>query len=107
MVSHGEWVAVSPVAELELAFEVSAPEIIGLGTFGQGCSGGAVASLAHAQHEAVPIEHGVDGTLGRDPDIAVEAPDQELADLARAPMRLVALEADDQASRAGSATGWA
>ena len=39
----------------------------------------------------------MDRALGRNAHIAVQAADQELADLARAPVRLVALEADDQA----------
>src|SRR5262245_62373862 len=43
------------------------------------------------------IENRMDGAFGRHPDVAGEAPDQELADLARAPVRLLGLEADDQA----------
>src|SRR5450631_591712 len=39
----------------------------------------------------------MDGAFGRNPDIAIEPPHQELADLARAPVRLLGLEADDQA----------
>jgi hypothetical protein len=47
--------------------------------------------------QAVTVEHGVDGALGWNAHVAGEPPDQELADLARPPMRLVALEVDDQA----------
>ena len=43
------------------------------------------------------LAQGVDRALGRNPPVAVQPPDQQLADLARVPMRLVALEADDQA----------
>src|SRR5258708_6088877 len=39
----------------------------------------------------------MDGALGRDPDIAVQSANQELANLASTPMRLLALEGDDQA----------
>src|SRR5438034_8900644 len=39
----------------------------------------------------------MDGALGRDPDIAVQAANQELANLARTPMWLLALKSDDQA----------
>lgn len=42
------------------------------------------------------IKHGVDGAFGRRTKIARKAPDQQFADLARAPMGLVALEAHDQ-----------
>lgn len=38
----------------------------------------------------------MDRALGRDSDIAIEPPDQQLADLAGAPVRLLALEPDDQ-----------
>jgi hypothetical protein len=43
------------------------------------------------------IEHGMNGALGRHSDVAVKPPDQQLADFARPPMRLVALQVDDQA----------
>src|SRR5258708_16587230 len=39
----------------------------------------------------------MDGALGRDPDIAVQWANQELANVASTPMRLLALEGDDQA----------
>ena len=35
--------------------------------------------------------------VSHDPDIAVEPPDQQFANLARAPVRLLGLQADDQA----------
>ena len=57
----------------------------------------AVARPAAAPDQAVAVENSVDRTLGRNPEIAVEPPDQKLADLARAPMSLLALEADNEA----------
>src|SRR4029077_6146059 len=47
--------------------------------------------------QAMAIEHGMNGALGRHSDVAVKPPDQQLPDFARAPMRLVALQVDDQA----------
>jgi len=38
----------------------------------------------------------MDGAFGRDLDVAVEPPHQELPDLAGAPVWLLALEPDDQ-----------
>ena len=38
----------------------------------------------------------MDGAFGRNPDISVKPPDQEFADLARAPVRLLGLELDNQ-----------
>src|SRR3990172_11047848 len=46
--------------------------------------------------EAMAVEDGMDGASGGDPDIAGQAAHQELPDLAGAPMRLVALQADDR-----------
>jgi hypothetical protein len=52
----------------------------------------------------------MDGAFGRNPDIAVEPPDQQLANLARTPMRLVGLQADNQGLDLGrqlvSVTDW-
>jgi hypothetical protein len=39
----------------------------------------------------------LDGAFGRYLDIAVEPPDQQFPDLARAPVRLLGLEPDNQA----------
>ena len=43
------------------------------------------------------MQNGVGDALGRNTHIAVQAADEQFADLARAPMRLLALERDDQA----------
>src|SRR5258707_5964957 len=97
MVCDGQRVAVPPVAELELAFEVGAPQVIGHGARGQRRAARAVARPAAALDQAVAIEDRMDRAPGRNPDVAVEPPDQELADLAGAPMRLLAFEPHDQA----------
>ena len=96
MVGRGQWVAVLPIAELELALEVGAPEFIRNSAFRERRAARAVARPAAAPDQAVAVEHRVDGALGRNPDIAVEPPDQKLANLARTPMRLRGLEADNQ-----------
>ncbi len=50
----------------------------------------AVARPAAALDHAMTIEQRMDGTSGGTSDIAVEPPDQEFPDLARAPMGLQA-----------------
>ena len=95
MVGDGERIAVASVAELELALEVGAPQVIGRGARGQQRAARAVARPAAALDQVVAVENRMDGAPGRNPDIAVKPPDQEFADLARAPMRLLTLEPDD------------
>jgi hypothetical protein len=51
--------------------------------------------LAGAADQAVAVEDGVDGALGRHPDIAGKTPDQKLSYLAGAPMGFVAFEVDN------------
>ena len=97
MVGDGERVAVSSVTELELAFEVGAPQGINRGALRQRGTMRTVTRPAHALDQAMAIENGVDRAFGWNPDIASKPPDQEFADFARAPMRLVALETEDQA----------
>ena len=96
MVGDREGIAVSSVAELELALEVGAPQVVGSGALGQRRAGRAVAGAADPLDQAVPVENGVDRALGGNAKVAVQPPHQEVADFARAPMRLVALEGDDQ-----------
>src|ERR1700747_3467340 len=55
-----------------------------------------MARPATAFDQTVPIENRVDRALCRAPDIAIQSPNQELADLARAPMWLRSLELDNQ-----------
>ncbi len=97
MVGDGQRIAVAAVAELELALEVGAPQIVGSGARGQRRAARAVARPAAALDQAVAIENRMDGAFGRNPDIAIEPPDQQFADLARAPVRLLGLEPDNQA----------
>jgi hypothetical protein len=53
--------------------------------------------FAHALDQAMAIEHGMNGAFGGKPHIACQPPEQELADLAGAPMRLFPFERDNQA----------
>ena len=97
MVGGGQRIAVSAIAELELAFEVGAPQIIRSRTRGQRRAARAMARPAAAPDQTMAVEDRMDGAFSRNPDITVEPPDQQLADLARAPVRLLGLEADNQA----------
>src|SRR5438445_8854832 len=97
MVGDGQRIAVSPIAELELALEVGAPQIIGSSARGQRRAACAVARPAAALDQAMAVEDRMDGALGRNLDIAVQPSDQQFPDLARAPVRLLGLEADNQA----------
>jgi hypothetical protein len=47
--------------------------------------------------QAVAVQHGTDGAFGGNANIRRQSPDEALANLARAPMRLVLFEMDDQA----------
>jgi hypothetical protein len=85
------------MAELELALEVGAPQIIGPSARGQRRAARAVARPAAALDQAMAVEDRMDGAFGRNPDIAVEPSDQQFPDLARAPVRLLGLEPDNQA----------
>ena len=107
VVGDGQRIAVLAVAELELALEVGAPQIVGSErrrTAACRWRGGAAGRCALTRPWR--CEHGVDGALGRDADVAGQAAHQQLADLARAPVRLLALERDDQALDLARAAGW-
>lgn len=93
MIGNGERIAVAAIAELELALEVGAPQIIGSSTRGQRRAARPVARPAATLDQAMAIEHRMDGAFGRNPDIAIEPPDQQFADLARAPVRFLGFEA--------------
>src|SRR5690349_10377156 len=97
MVGDGQRIAVAAIAELELALEVGTPQIVGPSACGQRRAARAVARPAAALDQAMAIEHRMDGAFGGNPDIAIEPPDQQLADFARAPVRLLGFEADNQA----------
>src|ERR1700730_10807354 len=96
MVGDGQRITVSSIAELELALEVGAPQIIGKCTFRQRRAARAVARPAAALDQAVAVEHRVNGAFGGNLDVSVEATHQQFADLAGAPVRLLALQPDDQ-----------
>src|ERR1700722_12299576 len=55
-----------------------------------------MARPASALDLAMTVKDGMDGAFGRNLDIAIEPAHQQLADLARAPVRLLGLEADDK-----------
>ncbi len=97
MVGDGQRIAVPSIAELELALEIGAPQIIRSSARGERRAARAVARPAAALDQAMAVEDRMDGAFGRNPDIAVEPSDQQLPDLARAPVRLLAFEPDDQA----------
>ena len=97
MVGDGEWVAVVSVAELELALEVGAPEVVGHEAGRERCPRCATARPARHPDQAMPVQHSVDRALGRNPEIAGQPSQKQFADLAGAPMRLVPLGRDDQA----------
>src|SRR5215469_9286951 len=96
MVGDGERVAILAIAELELALEVGAPQFVGCLALRQRCTSRPPSRPARDLDQAMPVEHGVNGAFGGNPKIPVQPPDQQLADLARPPMRLVALGVYDQ-----------
>src|SRR6201984_3464780 len=55
-----------------------------------------MARPATAFDQTVPIENRVDRALCRAPDIAIQSPNQDLAEFAAAPMWLLSLELDNQ-----------
>ena len=97
MVGDGERIAVAAVAELELALEVGAPQVVRGDALGERRAARMMARPAATRDQAVTVERRMDGAFGRNPDIAVEPPDQEFPDLAGAPVRFLGLEPDDQA----------
>ena len=97
MVGDGQGIAVGFVAELKFALVIGAPQIVGRKPLGERRSGGVAAFPAHALDQAMTIEDSMDGAFGGHTRIAGKPPDEQFADLARAPMGLVALGADDQA----------
>src|ERR1700730_9056521 len=85
------------IAELELALEIGAPEVVWRAAGRERRAGRPVPRPPRDLDQAVPVKHGVDRALGRNADVTVQSADQELADLAGTPMGLVALDRDDQA----------
>ena len=66
MVGDGQGVAVVAVAELELALEVGAPQLVRRATGRQRRAACSMTRAAHAFDQAVPVQHRVDGAFGWD-----------------------------------------
>src|ERR1700751_1305205 len=96
MVGDSQWKAVPAIADLELALEIGAPEIVWRGAGRERRASRPVPRPPRDFDQAVPVEHGVDRALGRNADVAVQSADQTLADLTGTPMGLLALGRDDQ-----------
>ena len=97
MVGDSQWKAVPAIAELELALEIGAPEIVWRGAGRERRASRPVPRPPRDFDQAVPVEHGVDRALGRNADVPVQSADQALADLTGTPMGFLALGRDDQA----------
>lgn len=96
MVGDGQRITVSAIAKLELALEVGAPQVIGKRALRQRRAARTVARPAAALDQAVAVEHRVNGAFGGNLDVAVEATHQQFANLASAPVWLLALQPDNQ-----------
>jgi len=70
VIGDGEGIAIASITELELAFEVGAPQFVGGYSARERRSGGAAARPGGRGDEPVAMENGVDCTLGRHADIA-------------------------------------
>jgi hypothetical protein len=81
-----EGVTIAAVAELELALEVGAPQIVGAKAFDRGRARCAGAPFAHAFNEAVTVEDGMDGAFGGQANVTRQPAQEELPDLAGAPV---------------------
>src|SRR5271166_731181 len=96
MVGDGEGIAIAPIAQLELALEIRAPEIVGRSALGERRAGSAVARRRERLDQPMTAQDRVHRALGGNAKVAIEPAHQKLADFAGAPMRLVSLERDDQ-----------
>ena len=96
MVGDRQGVTVAAIAELELALEVGAPQVVGIGACRQRRAVGAVAPDSGAVDQAVAVEHRMHGAPGRQAHVAGKLANEQFADFARAPMRLVLAREDDQ-----------
>ena len=94
-VGDGQRIAVAPVGEHELALVVGTPEVIGLAGLRERGALGAMAPALAPRHQAVPIEDGVDGADRRALHVGT-ALTQPLADLRRAPARILPLQPHDR-----------
>ena len=96
VIGGGQGVTVVTVAELELALEVGAPQVVGRDAGGQWRAAGPRPRAAQRLDQTVPMQDGMDGALGRDAQVAVQTAHQQFPNLARTPMGLLALESDDE-----------
>ena len=97
MFGDGQGVAILPVAELELAFVVGAPEFVGGDPSRERGPGRAMTGSAKDLDQLMSMQNGVDRTFGGNTDVTVEPPNQNFTNFASAPMRLLALHRQDQA----------
>ena len=74
MVSYGQRIAVAAVAELELAFEVGAPQIIRCYALRQRSTGCPVTRSTDTLDQAMSMQNRVDRALGRDTQVLVQPP---------------------------------
>jgi hypothetical protein len=77
VVGDGQRVTVLPIAELELALQVGAPQIVGRGHLGQRRALRTMARLATPLDQAV-IKNRMDGCSWLECGLAVEPPDQSI-----------------------------
>jgi hypothetical protein len=85
VVGDGERVAILAVAEAELALDVDAPEVVGVGAGGERCALGAAARVAVVADQAVAIADGVDGAGGGRLDVVGQTAEEEFAQLSVRP----------------------
>lgn len=95
MIGDGQRVAIIFVAQPELALVVGAPQVVGLLPRRQWRTLGTVAFAAAALDQTMPLEHGVNGAARGNPDLTGKAAQQAFADLACAPVRLLAFQSED------------
>jgi len=95
-VGDGQGIAVTPIGEHELALVVGTPQLVRFEGLGKDRALRTMAPRLAALDQTMAIEHRMDGAFGGNPNIAIEPPDQQFADLARTPVRLLTLAADNQ-----------
>ncbi len=95
MIGDGQRVAVALVAKHEFAFVIGAPQIIRANALGKSGARCPRSRSRRVGHQAMTIQDGVDRAAGRYFDCVRQSPQQALADLACAPIWLLALGCDD------------
>src|SRR5579883_1933760 len=106
VVGDGERITVALVAELEFAFEIGRPQIVGMQALGERSALSARARSRRMGDQAMPVEHGMNGAAGRYFYGVRESPQQAFANLARAPVRLFLFRRDNgRLDRSGQLIG--